>query len=794
MLNSGLLQLRIASRIVVVGAVPIGIAAGIAIAAVLLLTEANRARSGSVMAGTVFRTMLTAVNARNDYLQAPPDARAAHGAHFFRIATRAQVELDRLREAGLGGDPMTAELGDNLARFTASMNSLMAVTGKNDQLVTDMAARAASLIALTDQARERQHASNADIVVSLREGEKRLREARDIVDAAYNLRMAVASVLSQELDLQAGAAAESQVDARRMLGFDVGRLQHATRDLLELLGAKQVRDADEIAAGQSLNARINALKATFKDDGSLAWGAAEATSIRDVGAWSEQLLKVNSAEYRSFHDESSQLLTYSVQAHDTELATQNIAIETLKLSNRTAEALARRDEGNARALFEQSQALPGTIAALPISPLIQTEMIEALKRWRTGLSTTIAGLSQQNQLLASMDSAATQMIDSARAMDTTFSRNAVERGRSVGIILLLGAATGLLLGGGVAFIVARSITQPLRHLQARMMSLAVEPDAEAGVDISRTDELGDMARATNAFLVEIARRERAINRARDQADAALETLKRTQAELIQVEKLASLGQLVAGIAHEINTPVGIALTTATVIDDEAEQFGNSVADGRLTRTALSRFVERVSEGAQMLTANLTRAADLIQSFKHVAADQVSGERRAFAVQSWLQQLMTSLGPMLRKAGHTVTVACPVDLKIDTYPGALGQIVTNLVVNASLHAFERGRPGEITVAVHENGTDMMRFVVSDNGRGIAAEDRGRIFDPFFTTRRAEGSTGLGLHIVFNLVSSTLQGRVYFESKPGVGTSFTIDLPRVLKAHGLRSATEIEAVTA
>ena len=496
-------------------------------------------------------------------------------------------------------------------------------------------------------------------------------------------------------------------------------------------------------------------------------------------------MKINAAEYRAYHDEASQLLTYSVQAHDTELATQNIAIETLKLSNRASQALLRRDEAAARAIFEESSGLAAEVGAQPISPLIQTEMIDALRRWRESLGTSSDGLREQNTLLTEMDGAASTMIESARMLDTEFSRNAEENGRWVGTILLLGAATGLLLGGTAAYFVARSITQPLEHLQSRMTQLAADPEADSIVDGDRSDELGDMARATNTFLVEIARRERAISRAKERADAALATLQQTQAELIQIEKLASLGQLVAGVAHEINTPIGIALTTATVIDDETRYFRTATADGRISRSALTRLVDRVSEGSHLLAANLSRAAELIQSFKHVAADQVSGEQRAFEVQSWLQQLLTSLGPMLRKSGHLGTVDSPADLMLDTYPGALAQVMTNLIVNASLHAFDKGEQGKITLTVLENGSDMLRFVVADNGRGIAAEHRGKIFDPFFTTRRAEGSTGLGLQIVFNLVTSTLQGRIYFESTPGLGTRFIIDLPRSIRGHGERS---------
>ena len=784
--------MRIASRIFVVGAIPIAIAAGIAIAAILLLTQANRARSSAILAGTVFRTVLTAVTVRNEFIRSPPEDRSTHAAHFFRVAERARNDLGRLRDLGRSETRATREVSETLATFVGSMERLVAVTASNDALVGNMMARAASLIALTDQARERQHASNADIVTSLQEGDRKLRQARNVVDAAYGLRMAVASIQTEELELQRAASAEAQVETRRKLLFDLTRLGFEAADLLTTLSAKD--DGSGLSPSSpvaDVPARMAALKAGVGPTGMPAWSDKDREVIGSLSHWAEQLLKINSAEYRAYHDEASQLLTYSVQAHDTELATQNIAIVTLKLSNRASTALLRRDEPGARAIYDESRGLVDAVSAQPISPLIQTEMIDALNRWREGLGVTTDGLRQQNTLLTTMDAAAASMVESARSIDTAFSRNAEENGQWVGTILLLGAATGLLLGGTAAYFVARSITQPLEHLQSRMTLLAADPESESIVDSGRRDELGDMARATNTFLVEIARRERAISRAKERADAALKTLQQTQAELIQIEKLASLGQLVAGIAHEINTPIGIALTTATVVDDEARVFRTATADGKVSRMALTRLIERVSEGATLLTTNLSRAADLIQSFKHVAADQVSGEQRVFDVQTWLQQLLTSLGPMLRKSGHTAIVESPEGLTLDTYPGALAQVVTNLVVNASLHAFEKGEQGKITLAVHENGKDMLRLVVGDNGRGIAAEHRGKIFDPFFTTRRSEGSTGLGLHIVFNLVTSTLHGRIYFESVPGAGTRFIIDLPRAFHTNAEKPPSKAEA---
>jgi two-component system, NtrC family, sensor kinase len=178
---------------------------------------------------------------------------------------------------------------------------------------------------------------------------------------------------------------------------------------------------------------------------------------------------------------------------------------------------------------------------------------------------------------------------------------------------------------------------------------------------------------------------------------------------------------------------------------------------------------------RLLFSNLTRAVDLVQSFKQVAADQASGDRRKFPMQAWLRDLLTSLGPVLRKKGHEVVADCPDDLVIDTYPGALAQILTNLIINAVIHAFPDGRPGHMSVRVTRLRTDTVRIVFADDGRGIAREHIGKVFDPFFTTGRDQGNTGLGLHIVYNLVTAKLHGRIEIASEVGQGARFTIDLP-------------------
>jgi signal transduction histidine kinase len=403
-------------------------------------------------------------------------------------------------------------------------------------------------------------------------------------------------------------------------------------------------------------------------------------------------------------------------------------------------------------------------------------MIEAIDGWRARLATTVDGLTRQNAMIAEMDGLAAGLSEAARALNDDAVEEADRFGTFLGQLLLAGAAAGLLLGALVALAVARSILVPLRQLQGDMIALAADPKAEGLSGTQRTDELGDIARATNFFVTEIGRRERALRRAKDQADHALHDLHQAQDDLIRAEKLASLGQLVAGVAHEINTPLGIALTTATLVRDETRAFQGLVAAGTLSRSRLTHFVDRVGEGTQLLCANLTRAADLVHGFKQVAVDRASDERRRFDLDVWLGELLASLQPMLRKGGHRIERDAPSGIVVDTYPGVLAQVVTNLVANAVVHGFAGGeRPGTITVRVSGTGP-LVRLEVSDDGSGIAPEHLGRIFDPFFTTARSHGSTGLGMHIVHNLVTARLQGRIAVESEPGRGTLVRLEFPR------------------
>lgn len=254
----------------------------------------------------------------------------------------------------------------------------------------------------------------------------------------------------------------------------------------------------------------------------------------------------------------------------------------------------------------------------------------------------------------------------------------------------------------------------------------------------------------------------------------LEDLQRTQSQLILSEKLAALGELVAGVAHEINTPVGVALSAGSTLADKNRTLAELFTQGEMKRSDLTQYLEDSREGSEMILVNLGRASELIRSFKMVAVDQVSEVRRAFNVHTYINEVLLSLRPKLKKTSHRIEVLCDENLVIESYPGAFSQILTNFIINSLVHAFEPGQAGQIRIEVVKNN-DTIELRYNDNGRGVVPETRERIFEPFFTTARGQGSTGLGLHIVFNIVTRTLGGTIKCESTPGQGTSFHVVMP-------------------
>jgi signal transduction histidine kinase len=331
----------------------------------------------------------------------------------------------------------------------------------------------------------------------------------------------------------------------------------------------------------------------------------------------------------------------------------------------------------------------------------------------------------------------------------------------------------------IGALIARSINLPLKEIMAAMHAVVSEKYDQPIQGTQARDEIGEMARAVAVFRENaIAKRkaEDELRASKDRAEKALEDLREAQQNLIAAEKLAALGGLVAGVAHEVNNPIGISLTVASSFARRCDEFAKEVGSGPLRRSRLDEFLEGGRDAANQLVSNLQRAGELVQSFKQVAVDRSHADRRPFDLRESTDQIVASLRPVLKKSQITLTVDVPPGINMDSYPGSYGQVLTNLFLNSVVHAFPDGRAGSVLVEARQVRDDVDIFV-SDDGVGMSEEIQRRAFDPFFTTRRGEGGTGLGLHIIFNLVTQQLGGRLAFESRLGWGTRFRITLPRV-----------------
>jgi len=253
---------------------------------------------------------------------------------------------------------------------------------------------------------------------------------------------------------------------------------------------------------------------------------------------------------------------------------------------------------------------------------------------------------------------------------------------------------------------------------------------------------------------------------------------------VRQEKLASLGGLVAGIAHEINTPLGICVTATTHVQGELRKWRAWQQAGDLDAAKLAAIFDELDIALRILDNNTRRGAELVHSFKQIAVDQSSGKRRTFDLAEYLDEILLSLKPKLKQAPCKVTVECRQGIQFNSFPGALSQVVTNLIMNSLLHAFEGRGTGTISVQADLEGEDVV-LKIADDGIGMSAADLNRCFDPFFTTKRGSGGTGLGAHIVFNLVTGVLGGSIRVTSEPGAGLQVLMRLPRTLETARVRA---------
>jgi signal transduction histidine kinase len=385
----------------------------------------------------------------------------------------------------------------------------------------------------------------------------------------------------------------------------------------------------------------------------------------------------------------------------------------------------------------------------------------------------------QAEEIGAIDDLSKKMREREQKAQETFDRTLADISRrvlSIAVIFL-----GMILTAGV--LIALSIRLPLQQIMTAMRAITIgDYDREVQGTTAR-DEVGAMARAVEVFrenAVAKRRTEEELRTSKEKAESALLELNAAQQNLIDAERLAALGGLVAGVAHEVNNPIGISLTVASSFARRTEMFEAELrSDGGLRRSQLEDFVRSSRDASQQLVANLHRAGELIQSFKQVAVDRSHAERRQFSLSEATDQIIASLRPVLKRAPIELTVDVPEGLIIDGYPGSYGQILTNLFLNAVNHAFADSGSGTISIAARPRGQDDVEINFADSGAGMTPDVQRQAFDPFFTTRRNEGGTGLGLHIVYNLVTQQLGGRMMLESRLGQGTTFRIIMPRVAK---------------
>lgn len=309
--------------------------------------------------------------------------------------------------------------------------------------------------------------------------------------------------------------------------------------------------------------------------------------------------------------------------------------------------------------------------------------------------------------------------------------------------------------------VARGVVWVIQDIGERKKAEAALLEAKSGLERS---------------LSELERQRAEAEAARQELADALAALNHAQTDLITAEKMASLGSLVAGIAHELNTPIGNSLLTATTLNDKLVEFEKLYAAGNVKRSMLEAYIADGKMACGIMASSLSRAADLIAAFKHVATDQTSDQRRCFKLYDILRDTLAAYSVQMRRAACTVELDAPTDVLFDSFPGSIIQVLGNLIDNALLHGFEGRAAGRIVIAVQETRSGEIKLTFSDDGVGMDAKTLKHVFDPFFTTKMGQGGSGLGMNIVYNIVTGMLGGTVKIVSNLGAGTRIMLTLPK------------------
>jgi len=312
---------------------------------------------------------------------------------------------------------------------------------------------------------------------------------------------------------------------------------------------------------------------------------------------------------------------------------------------------------------------------------------------------------------------------------------------------------------------------PIRYYDIIIYPLKQKEDDGAVIRLDDVTERGLMELRIKNLNVELEER---VELRTVELQQSLSKLKQTQDYLVQSEKMAALGALVAGVSHEINTPLGLGVTESTFLKEKAEECLKAYQEESMTENYFKDFLDETISSTASIYRNLERTGKLINSFKQVAVDQTSEDLRVFKVKEYIDGIILSLTPKLKKTSHKISIDCPEKLKIKNYPGVFSQIITNLIINSLTHGFTKIKQGNITLII-ESKKNTLWLIYRDNGIGMPPEEVKKVFDPFFTTKRGQGGTGLGMHIVFNLVAQKLQGKISCTSSPDNGVEFTLNFP-------------------
>lgn len=346
----------------------------------------------------------------------------------------------------------------------------------------------------------------------------------------------------------------------------------------------------------------------------------------------------------------------------------------------------------------------------------------------------------------------------------------------------------------------KMITRPMQQLSEFLSNTSRRRDYSARAEPTNIREIADLSVSINVMLSRVQeyvqkqrlaeeqhrklnasledmvnQRTLALKDANRELIQTLEKLHQFQRQIVQNEKMASLGDMVAGVAHEVNTPIGLGVTASTMMLDRLAIIQKEFESKTLKASTMARFLSESQENLNIIYRNLNRAAELISSFKQVAVDQSSESNRKFCFSQLVNEILLSLRPRLKQVDHDIRIDCDPTLTVETKAGPINQILINLIMNSVIHGFEDMEHGEINIIAEMMTPTKMKLIYKDNGKGIASDIRKRIFDPFVTTKRGQGGSGLGMHLVYNLVTQALNGSISISSEEGNGAEFLIIFP-------------------